>query len=102
MSLYKSSDSNNVKIGVLETVPIDSNYNIKEYIDLNGNSLYPFEFNDFSYKDDLKLKDIVVIQANYTDYVGLLFGDLAPSSSNNMCIIKTENNTVNWYLGSGS
>ena len=63
MSLYKKSDSNDVKVGVLQNVTINNvTYNIKEYIDLSGNTIHPFSVEtDSDFKEKLKLKDTVII-----------------------------------------
>ena len=89
MSLIKNGDY--VKITTLDSVPGNTDYKIKEYINLNGNKIYPFKFSDndnYQSTLNLKLKDTVVIQGDYYDYEGSLFGGNNDESlSNNMCII---------------
>ena len=102
MSLYKKSGSNDVKVGVLQNVTINNvTYNIKEYIDLSGNTIHPFSVEtDADFKEKLKLKDTVIIQGNFGNFRGYLFSDFNSSLSNLMTIFVNESSVI-WYLGSG-
>lgn len=98
MSLIKNGDG--VKVSTFEQVPGNTSYKIKEYIDLNGATIPIFNV-DSNYKNKLRLKDTVVIQANLDNYDGYLFGDWSGGNiSNEMCIYKTGNQVL-WFFGQG-
>ena len=103
MSLIKDIETGNVKVATFDQIPINSNYYVKEYIDLNGNSFNPFtvETND-AFRDELKLSDTVMIQMNLysgsTVYSGYVFSDTSSTTGSDMCIM-VSGGYIYWYFG---
>ena len=100
MSLIKNDRY--VKITTLDSVPENTSYIIKEYIQLNGDIIHPFQFveNPDYTQLQLTLNDTIVIKGSFYNYNGNLLNSLDTNSNANMCIVK-ENEKVKWYLGSG-